>query len=581
MEDRLKNFKSIRRYILLILTKNKKKIFFTFFIMLITCILDLSIPQVTKLILDNAIISGKVTFLIKLILLYAIISICSSILNLILEYLYSKIKKSVSIKLKLKLLKHLSNLSGNYYTEIKTGDLLRVLENDLYTIENCSIDLFFSLIINIITALVAIFFLIQMQLDLFFFIIILQIIILYFQSKFTNNISSKTKEIRQDAGKISNLLQEYISNIMNVVITKSGFYLLKKYIKNEKSFINKCIKLDVTISSSVAIANILNDIIVLSILGYGGYKIIKGDMTIGELIAFQQYSGMLMGPCMNIIRSNTKIQQTVVSLNRVYEILDIPIIIKQNNNGINFKNNFFNNIIFNNVNFSYDNKNKIIENLNMKIEQGKITALVGKSGCGKSTISKLLYRLWDTDYGCIYINNKLIQEYNLKSLRKNIAIITQDLLLYNDSLLNNLTLGNKGLQKDYITKICNAVGLLDLINDLPNGFNTIVGEKGVKLSGGQKQRISIARALLSNSNIVIFDEATSSLDNISQYEVLKNIKKLLISKTLIVIAHRLSTIKDADKIFVINEGQVVEEGTHNELILKRNYYYSLLDEQNN
>ncbi|NFF41409.1 ABC transporter ATP-binding protein [Clostridium argentinense] len=550
-----------------------------FCIMLIVAILNLLTPQLTKRILDDAIKFGKVSLLIKLIIIYSIVSILSALLQVVLEYIYSRMKKRVSVNLKIKLLNHISKLSGDYYTNIKTGNILSIIENDIYTIENFGAEILFSLVIDTFTAIIALFFLIRMQFDLLLIVIVLQLIIVFSQSKFTKIIATKTGEIRNDAGNISNIVQEYVSNIMNIVISKSVFRFFKSYIKKEKSLAEKCINLDITISSNVAIANMLSSLIIISIYGYGGYKIIKGQMTLGELIAFQQYTWMLIGPCIRIIRSNTRIQQSAVSINRIFSILDEPITIRQNNKGNRCLDNFGGDIVFNEVSFSYEDNIKNLDNINMEFEKGKITALVGSSGCGKSTIVKLLFRLWDIDEGSITVDNISLKDYNLKSIRKNISIVTQDLLLYDDTILNNLTLGNKDIHIKDVEYICRKVGINDFISSLPNGFYTIVGEKGVKLSGGQKQRISIARALLSNSKIIIFDEATSALDSLSQKEILENINEFLKDKTTIVIAHRLSTIKDADNIYVIHAGRVVEKGDHQKLIEKEGYYYSFLNEQ--
>ncbi|MEF9992026.1 MAG: ABC transporter ATP-binding protein [Peptostreptococcaceae bacterium] len=574
----MSNSKNMKRFLKIVFEKNKSTALLAFLIMLTISILDLLIPQVTRYILDRAIKFEQIDLLIKLVLLYATISIFSALLSVVLEYIYSIMKKKVSIKLKIGLLEHLAKLSGDYYTNIKTGNILNIIENDMYIIESFGAEMLFSLIIDTITACIALFFLIKMDFDLLIIVLILQVLIILSQSKFTKIIAAKTGEVRHDAGNLANIVQEYVSNIMNIVISKSSFKFFKRYIKQEKSLIYKWIKLDMVISSNVSIARILSSLITICIYGYGGLKIIKGNMSIGELIAFQQYTGMLIGPCVSIIRSNTKIQQSKVSINRIFNILDEPITIKHDNKGKLLKDDFKGDIIFDEVDFSYD-EDKTLDNINIKFEKGKTTALVGSSGCGKSTIVNLLFRLWDIDKGKIMIDEVDIKDYNLKSLRQNISIVTQDLLLFDDSILNNLTLGNKNISKEYVEDICNRVDIYNFINELPNGFDTIIGEKGVKLSGGQKQRVAIARALISKSSIIIFDEATSALDNISQKTILENINDLLKNKTVIVIAHRLSTIKNADKIYVIDKGKVIESGSHEELILNESTYYSLVNDQ--
>ena len=574
----MNNSKNIKRFLKIIFEKNKLISSIAFFIMIITSILDLFIPQITRQIIDDAISNNKINLLIKLVLLYAVISILSALLSVVLEYIYSKMKNKVSIKLKIKLLKHLSKLAGDYYTNIKTGNILTIVEQDIFIVETFGAEILFSLIVDAITACIALFFLVRMDFELLLIVITIQIVLTLSQAKFTKIISSKTGEVRQESGNISNIVQEYVSNIMNVVISKSSFNFFKRYIKQEKNLISKCIKLDMIISSNISISRILSSLITVCIYGYGGFKIIKGKMSIGDLIAFQQYTGMLIGPCISIIRSNTRIQQSLVSINRIFSILDEPITIQNDNKGKKFKESFDGDILFDEVDFSYD-EDKTLDNINIKFEKGKTTALVGSSGCGKSTIVNLLFRLWDIDKGKIMVDNIDIRDYNLKSLRKNISIVTQDLLLFDDSILNNLTLGNKNISKEYVEDICNRVDIYNFINELPNGFDTIIGEKGVKLSGGQKQRVAIARALISNSSIIIFDEATSALDNISQKTILENIGDLLVNKTVIVIAHRLSTIKNADKIYVIDKGKVIESGAHEELILNESTYYSLVNEQ--
>lgn len=574
----MSNYRNIKRFFKIAFEKNKLTASIGFLIMTIMSVLSLCIPQVTRRILDDAISNGKTSLLIKLVLLYATISILSALLSVVLEYIYSKMKKSVAIKLKVRLLKHISKLSGEYYTNIKTGNILSIVESDIFIVENFGAEILFSLIVDAITACIALFFLVRMEFDLLLIVIVLQIAITVSQSKFTKIISSKTREIRNEDGNISNIVQEYVSNIMNVVISKSSFKFFKKYIRQEKKLLTKCVKLDMIISSNMSISRILSSLITISIYGYGGLKIINGKMSIGELIAFQQYTGMLIGPCISIIRSNTKIQQSLVSINRIFDVLDEPIIINQDNKGSRIKDDFKGDIIFDEVVFSY-NEDKTLDNMSIEFEKGKMTALVGSSGCGKSTIVNLLFRLWDIDNGKITIDNIDIKDYNLKSLRQHISIVTQDLLLFDDSILNNLVLANKNISKQYVKEICEKVGIYEFINNLPNGFETIVGEKGIKLSGGQKQRIAIARALIAKSSIIIFDEATSALDNISQKVILENIRELLKNKTVIVIAHRLSTIMDADKIYVLNKGKVVESGSHEELLINKGVYYNLSNKQ--
>ncbi|EIS9209317.1 ABC transporter ATP-binding protein [Clostridioides difficile] len=570
---------NLMRFFKIVIKKNIFNTTVAFLLIMIVSALNLFMPQITKGILDNAIKNNNVMMLFELMGLYVVITLLSSLLSMILDYIYSKMKNKVSIAFKIKIVKHLTKLSGDYYTNIKTGNILNILEDDIHVVESLGAELLFSIIVDFFTAIVSLTFLIKMQYDLLMIIILLQILILYSQSKFTKLITKRSNEIRVCLGDVANINQEYVSNIMNVVISKTNLKFFRQYLNKERRMIKARMSMDRVFSTSRAVGSIFNSFITVTIYGYGGYKIIKGTMTFGEIIAFQQYAGMLISPCMNIIRSNINIQQAKISVNHIFTILDESIDIPNNNCGIRCKDGFKGDVQFNNVTFSYDGKSNILNDINLTFKNGQITALVGSSGCGKSTVAKLLFRLWDVNNGNIIIDGIPIKNYNLKDIRKNIFIITQDLLLFDDTIINNLKPYNNNIDKEYFLNVCKSTGIYEFINTFPHGFNTIVGEKGVRLSGGQKQRISIARALLSDSKIIVFDEATSALDNISQDIVLENIREFLIEKTVIIIAHRLSTVKKADKIYVIHKGKIAEEGYHEELISNKDVYYNLLNEK--
>ncbi len=578
--NKLKNTINMKKFLYLIIQGNKKLVIISFLMMIVVAMIDLYIPQIIRNILDIAIKSKNITMLIKLILQFILINIILSNLELFLEYNYSKMKKKITTKLKLKLLRHLSKLDGRFFSEIKTGNIMNIVEYDVMMLDRFGIELIFSLIVDIITAFISLYFLIKIQSKLLVIVVVIQIVISFTQYIFTKMISKYTQNIRSNAGSISNIVQEYISNIMNVVIHKGELNFFTQFLSMQKNFVSKCIKLDMIMAGNVSLSKILNSLIVISIYGYGGYKIIKGEITFGELVAFQQYTGMLIGPCMNIIKSNAIVQQSLVSINRIFDLLNEEVNMKQENTGEIFQSGITKKIRMDmiDVSFSYD-KEDVLHNINMSLESGNIYGIVGGSGSGKSTLIKLIYRLWDIESGSIRINDVDIRDYNLKNLRKNITIITQEPLLLNDTVFNNIILSNKNINYELVVRICKELDIYDFIVSLPNEFNTIVGENGVKLSGGQKQRISIARAMLSNSSILVLDEATSALDNISQKDLLKSMKKFLNNKIVIIIAHRLSTIKDSDKIFVINNGEIIESGSHKDLVSQNGYYCNLLEDK--
>ncbi|MFQ4750195.1 ABC transporter ATP-binding protein [Clostridioides difficile] len=599
IENRNNKNKSLKRFAFLTFKKNKGKLLLSFIMVIIVAVVDLVQPQVTRMIVDEGIGTKDANLLLKLMFIYGAAGVSSAILYLLLSYLYSAIKKNVTVDIKIKLLNHLSKLSGKYYSNIKTGNIISIIESDIFIIENFGAELAFSILVNIFTASMALFFLVRMQVDLFLIVLILQIILSIFQNKFTKLISKNTREIREDSGSLSNKIQEYVSNIKNVVVSKSRMKFFSSYLSEEKNLIRKYLKLDLIMNGNIAIAKSISILVTVSIYGVGGYKIISGNMTIGELLAFQQYTNMFIGPCISIVRANTRIQQAKASLDRVYSVIDEEIDIKVNNIGLRIEDKECNIIEFKNIYFSYKEIGKkklqnleqdeqidctyedietdsyILSNINITFRKGETTALIGESGSGKSTIVNLLYRLWDIQKGEITIDGINIKNINLKSLRKSINIVTQDMLMFDDTIRNNINI-NKSLSDEELKNICSVVGMNDFISRLENGFDTIIGEKGVKISGGQKQRIALARSLVNDSKILILDEATSALDNISQSEILRNIRAYVKGKIVIIIAHRLSTIKDADNIYVLEKGKVVESGKDKELFIRNGIYRKLV-----
>ena len=354
----------------------------------------------------------------------------------------------------------------------------------------------FSLVKDFFTAIAALYFMIRLQSDLFLLVVVLQLLLFLLQRIFTKKIHANISKIRKEYGEITNVVQEYVLNIMSVVISKSRKFFISDYIKRERKMIYKNIKTDMLYSGNISVAIAINSAITMILYGYGGYKIISGNLTLGTLLAFQSYSAMLLGPCMSIVNANNRIQQAKVSVDRVYSLLDEKSEITDIKDSIILNKGNIEKIEFNNVSFSYTSCERkdayILKNLNLVFSKGSVCALVGNSGCGKSTIINLLYRLWDVDSGSILIDGNNIKNVNLNSLRKHISIVTQDCIIFDATIKENICLGKK-INDEQLQLICDKVGLSEYISSLKEGINTKIGERGVKISGGQKQRIAVAR----------------------------------------------------------------------------------------
>lgn len=566
---------NFKKYIVEIIKRNKLGMLCALLFSVIVCILDLIKPKLTESIIDNAINSNtKKIYIIGLI--YILVIIFSTSLTYIVNCYHNKVKKSFSLDLKKRVLNHISNLSGEYFTNKKTGELLKIVEGDIFNLENIGIDLLIDICINTVSCIISLIILISIDIKLLVVVLLIQLLMILIEKKYMKIVYNQSEEVRNYYGISMNLIEQYISNIMNVVITKSKDMLISHYITNEKKSLKKSLELESNLEKNQNIAISLNEIMIVSIYIIGGVWIIKGNMTFGVMMAFIQYSQLVLGPFMKIMNSNSKIQSTIISVNRIYKLLQEPV--QDNLSAEIYDKKLIGDIEIKNLNFSYDNNNIVLKDINMSFLHGKTTAIVGHSGCGKSTITKLLYRLWNVKAGSIIIDKYPIEKYDLDFLRKNIAVITQDIVLFDDSILNNITL-NRKIDLDKLDEICEKVELKKMILELPDGYNTIVGENGIKLSGGQKQRISIARALLEDTPIIILDEATSALDNLIQDKILKNIEDIFSNKTTIIIAHRLSTIKNADYIYVIDKKTIIEEGTHTELISREGVYKRMVKDE--
>lgn len=568
------NRENLKRYLFEIIKNSKGKIIIAFLLMICTSGCSLLQPQLIKKIIDRAVPDKNFRMLIFIIIVYMLLSIIVCVFNFILKILCSVMKRSISIKFKNKLIHQLSNMQPVFWENKRIGEILKILDDDIFNIENFGIETILTIFYQILTAIVAFILLFSMQPVILFVVVVLEYIEIMLQLHFTKKIIKRTSEVRNIAGDCFSILEEFISNMVNIVISKAKLLFWHKLIDTEKIFKRESIILDMNIEISSNLNDLLHTLTILSIYLWGGVWTIQGKMTIGTLIIYIEYVTMFTGPICNIIRLNSAIQQTKVSLKRIYQILDTKPDIMQNNQGIKHEEKI-NSIVFNDVYFSYSKKEEVLKNVKLNFKRGTITGIVGNTGCGKSTVVRLLYRLWEIDSGEILIDNISIKEYNLYYLRKQISIISQDILIFNDTIWNNIVCSSKK-DRNTILNICKNVGIEEFVQKLDKKYETVVGEHGIKLSGGQKQKIAIARALINDGTILIMDEATSAIDNISQKNIMDNIQKYLTEKIVIIIAHRLSIVKNADKIFVMKHGEVVGYGSHNDLISNCLEYQELI-----
>jgi len=400
---------------------------------------------------------------------------------------------------------------------------------------------------------------------------------------FAKSLGKRIGKVQGEAGEIAGDLTTFLSEIFKSSKMIRIYQKEEVENKNAQNVINKLVNKNIKIASvmirATPIMETLTGFMIAGFIFYSGKLISAGQLEINNFFSFLAAMMLAYQPIRSLATINMAAYQGAASAKRIFEVIDTPILIKNEINLPSLKVKTCN-IKFENIGFHYLNtKEKAIKNINLEIDGGSMTAFVGPSGGGKSTIINLLPRFYEPQEGKIFIDGQNIHKITLNSLRKNISLVSQDVILFDDTIEANISYASPGSSHEEIVMACKFAAADEFINKLPDGYKTFVGENGIRLSGGQKQRLSIARAILKKSAIILLDEATSSLDADSEQIVQNAISNLTKNKTTLVIAHRLSTIHNADKIFVLNNGSIIDSGNHDYLIKNSNEYKSLYEKQ--
>jgi subfamily B ATP-binding cassette protein MsbA len=393
-------------------------------------------------------------------------------------------------------------------------------------------------------------------------------------------LKKRARQSQESMGRIVNILDETFSGMRVIMAFNARNFILKK-IDDETSFHRK-VNLSISRKNELSspLSEVLGVIIVAVILYYGGNLVLggSGELEPEAFMGFLVFYASLIQPAKNFSNGITSLQKGTIAAERIFNVVDIQSAIKSKPNAPDLK-TFQSAITFKNVSFAYDTE-KVLKNINLTIEKGKTLALVGPSGGGKSTLADLVPRFYDPTEGEVLIDGISLKDYDLESIRQHIGVVTQESILFNDTIFNNIAFGMPHVSEADVIQAAKIANAHDFISQTENGYQTFIGERGSKLSGGQRQRLSIARAVLKNPPILILDEATSALDSESEKLVQEALFNLMKNRTSIVIAHRLSTIQHANEIVVIQNGEVAEQGTHEQLNSANGLYRKLVSIQN-
>ena len=566
-----------KRLISIALKDNTTPLVFAIFGMLITALSDPALSAIMKPILDGGFINRDQSVISLLPLGLFTIFFLRSVGIFLTIYFMAKVGRSLVFRLREQMFDKLLNLPVSFYDKSSSGDLMSRISHNVELLASVAARSLIILIRDTLTiiGLLAWMFYLSWELTLFF--ITAAPFIVFLVSSLNKKFRQLTHDAQNSVGSIIHVAQEIIQGSKIVKIYNGYTKEINRFgetnTKNESSHM----KLAFTEGINSAVIMLIVGSSLSGIILISTFDFILQSITVGSFVSFMFAMFMILGPARGLASINARLQQGIAAGENVFQLIDE---ISENDNGSISHVDSSNDIIFSNVNFQYENSDaQVLNNINLTIKTGEFVAIVGMSGCGKSTLVNLIPRLYNPNSGSILINNINIKDLKLNTLRDSISYVGQDTILFNDTVRNNIAYGKDNISDIDIIEALEKSYAIDFVNDMPNGINTMIGENGVLLSGGQRQRLAIARAFLKNSNILIFDEATSSLDSVSEKYIQTALNELKLGKTTIIIAHRLSTVESANNIIVMDKGKIIESGSHKNLINNKSYYYKLYNSQ--
>lgn len=474
---------------------------------------------------------------------------------------------------------HLQKLSLRYYSNTKTGEVISRVIHDVEQTKTFVITGLMNLWLDLATIFIALGFMFSMD----FWLTIVAILMFPFYGfsikYFFGKLRQLTRQRSQALAEVQGHLHERVQGMPVIRSFALEDYEQENFDKRNSNFLEKAIDHTKWNAKTAAVINTITDVSPLLVLGFAGYLAVMGDLSLGTMVAFVSYMERLYNPLRRLVNSSTTLTQSFASMDRVFEFMDEGYDIEDSPNAKELK-KAHGDIELRDVVFTYnEGAEPVLKGISLKVEKGETIAFVGMSGGGKSTLISLIPRFYDVTAGAILLDGCDIRDYKIRSVRNNIGMVLQDNILFSDSVKTNILMGNPEATDEEVIAAAKAANAHEFIMELPEGYDTKVGERGVKLSGGQKQRVAIARVFLKNPPILILDEATSALDLESEHLIQEALEKLAKDRTTFIVAHRLATITHADRIVLIEHGEIKEVGTHEELMQRQGGYYKLFQVQ--
>ena len=495
------------------------------------------------------------------------------------QYYAQLVSNKILYDIRQNLYGHLQKLSLRFYTETRAGEVISRIINDVEQTKNFVMIGLMNVWLDLATILIAIGIMLSMDVPLTLVTLLAFPFYAFSVKHFFGKLRKLTGERSQALANVQSYLHERVAGVSVIKSFSLEAIEQDRFDETNGKFLDKAIEHTKWNAKAFAVVNTITDVAPLLVITYAGYQVINGSLSVGTMVAFIAYIERLYSPLRRLVNASTSLTQSFASMDRVFELMQEPYEVTDKKDA-GVLPAIQGEIEFDHVEFAYDEEGvSVLKDMNFTVKPGETVALVGMSGGGKSTIVSLIPRFYDVTGGAIRIDGHDLRDIQAKTLRDQIGMVLQDSILFSDSVRSNILMGKPDASEEEVISAAKAANAHDFIMELPEGYETKVGERGVKLSGGQKQRLSIARVFLKNPPMLILDEATSALDLESEALIQDSLSRLAHDRTTVIVAHRLSTITHADKILVIDHGELKEQGTHAELIEKQGTYYDLFQVQ--
>lgn len=532
---------------------------------LFSTVVSLAQPYISRLLIDNALLRRNVGVLWQVAVLMLVVTVIGFVVNAASNYIYTRVSAESLFRMRLAVFEHLQKLSPRYFARQKLGDIVSRINNDIGEVQRVCSDTLLSVFSNVLFLVGSLFMMAWLNPRLMLASVCLLPISILALRHYQNRLMFHTAELRQRSSDLGSFLIEAIMGLRLIVTSTAEQRETERFRNHNTRFVTSLLSMQMTSFYASALPGTVLTLSTAIVFLYGGKLVINGTLTVGAFVAFLAYHVKLLGPVQNLLGIYTSLLTGGVSLARVFEVLDVPVEVKEVSTPAPLA-ALQSEIRLDDVSFRYVPNVPVLEQVSMRLRKGSLHVLVGPSGTGKSTVGDLLVRFFDVQAGAITVDGIDIRNYSLHDLRSMIAVVEQTPYLFHASARENIAYGRPGASMDEIREAARQAGIHAFLHGLPDGYETVIGERGSTLSVGERQRIALARALLRDPQVLVLDEPTSALDPETEATVTEELATNLRGRTVLVITHRASLVRAADYVFVLSGGRIIQEG-HPQMLL--------------